>query len=155
MSLSRLAGPTVGVGRRVSVGGWLGLLWVLMCTSCASQVHIHVKSSERTNARRPFYAMVREVSDDSVLGESYDSVAAKMFSKETDESILETAVIFPGKELHITVEPAEESDIVVYFFFTDYDGGAKWRVVLSDHPLPEEIFIELGRRNVERAGGGR
>lgn len=112
---------------------------------CASTSRVYVRSTAQTNDGNTLYMMVR-TTDRAVASENYQDVSAKLFAEPPDPSVVASQPIFPGNAASITLEESKK-DVVIYFFFTDY--GPNWRLPLPK-PLPAEVFIDLGPRQIER-----
>jgi len=106
-----------------------------------------VKSSQRTNEGNTLYMMVRDATGKPIVSESYQEVAAKLFTDPPDPSVIRTEPIFPGNTVSFTIEESDEKDLFLYFFYTD--PGENWRLPLRK-PLPSEVFIDLGQYQIER-----
>ena len=119
----------------------------LFAMGCASTTRVYVKSTDQTNGGNTLYMMVRSADRKTVLAESYQDVAAKLFTDPPDASVIASQPIFPGNPVTVTVDNNDSKDLVIYFFFTDF--GANWKVPLHK-PLPSEIYIDLGQHQVER-----
>ncbi len=52
------------------------------------------------------------------------------------------------KDLPIQFAPEVDKDVVVYFFFTNPE-GQRWFVPIKA-PIPEQIYIELGKHSIRR-----
>lgn len=121
--------------------GWLtGVVLVgLLGGSCAApQLTVNVKAPPGTNQGRPLYMVVRSVVPKTYLAEGYADVAAKVITP--DESVLQTAVIYPSRSRQIRVKIPEEKAVAVSFLFTTPNGA--WQALL-DVPVPESVDIEL------------
>jgi hypothetical protein len=119
----------------------------LLAGCAATTTRVYVDAPAKSNGGAMMYMMVHEGMETFVT-ETYQEVAAKLFTQPPNPAILNLQPIFPGDKVSITLEDGKDKDIVVYFFFTDPDGD--WRVPLRK-PLPAEVFIDLGERRVERA----
>lgn len=119
----------------------------LLLIGCASTTNVYVRSTARTNDGNTLYAMVR-AADKVTAAESYQEVAAKLFADPPDPTVIASQPIFPGNTASFTITDADKRDVVIYFFFTDPVEG-NWRVPLRK-PLPAEVYIDLGARQLER-----
>ena len=127
--------------------GLLALGLLTIGTGCSSATRVYVKSTDQTNDGNTLYMMVRSVEKKTVITESYQDAAAKLFSDPPDPSIVASQPIFPGNTVSLNVDNADTKDLVIYFFFTQY--GPNWKVPLHK-PLPAEIYVDLGQHEVER-----
>ena len=125
---------------------WGGMA-LLLLGGCATSVRIEVQSSEKTNGGRPLYMMVRTVDSRALLSEDYASASALVFTHPPDKSVQKVQTVLPGKPVVLNLPRPEESELALYFFFTQ--PGDKWRVPLSQ-PLPSDVMVELGGSNVKR-----
>lgn len=125
---------------------WGGMA-LLLLGGCATSVRIEVQSSEKTNGGRPLYMMVRMVDSRALLSEDYASASALVFTHPPDKSVQKVQTVLPGKPVVLNLPRPEESELALYFFFTQ--PGDKWRVPLSQ-PLPSDVMVELGGSNVKR-----
>lgn len=130
----------------------LSRLWALPLVAslagigCSSTSTVYVRSTAQTNDGNTLYMMVR-TADRVTAAEGYQEAAAKLFSDPPDPTVLSSQPIFPGNTATLKLDEADKKDIVIYFFFTE--PGANWRVPLRK-PLPSEVFIDLGRQQIER-----
>lgn len=115
----------------------LGAL-VLLSGCAASQVSLNVKSPPGTNLGRPMYMLVRQVDSKQYANEAYSEVAAKVGAP--DNTVLQTAVIYPGTIQRFVVKAPNEGAVAVSFLFTAPDGN--WQLLLSP-PLPTAVDVEL------------
>ncbi len=119
----------------------------LFLMGCASTTRIYVKSSQRTNEGNTLYMMVRDATGKPIISESYQEVAAKLFTDPPDPSVIRTEPIFPGNTISFTIEEPDDKELFLYFFYTE--PGENWRLQLRK-PLPSEVFIDLGQYQIER-----
>lgn len=135
------------VGSFVARWGAVALLIASTCgVGCASTSRLYVKSTAQTNEGNTLYMMVR-AADQVASPQNYQEMAAKLFTQEPDERVISTQPIFPGNTATVTIAEADKQDIIVYFFFSD--PGKNWLLPLR-RPLPAEVYIELGQRQIER-----
>jgi hypothetical protein len=120
---------------------------MVFATGCSTATRVYVKSTDQTNDGNTLYMMVRSVGKKTVITESYQEAAAKLFTDPPDPSVIASQPIFPGNTVSINVDNADTKDLVIYFFFTQF--GANWKVPLHK-PLPAEIYIDLGQHEVDR-----
>lgn len=101
----------------------------LLLGGCApSQISLSIKSPPGTNLGRPMYMLVRQVDPKQYANEAYSEVAAKVGAP--DETVLQTAVIYPGTIQRFQVKtPKEGGAMAVSFLFTAPDGN--WQLLLS------------------------
>lgn len=128
--------------------GWLGLGAVLLATGCVpSQITINVLAAPNTNQSRPLYMVVRTVDPKAYLSQSYDEVVEKVV--KPDESVLHTAVVYPGANRQVRVKVPQPLPVAVAFLFTSPDGA--WQTLL-EAVVPGTVDIELeGSRIIEGA----
>ena len=119
----------------------------LLLSGCATTVRIEVQSSDKTNGGRPLYMMVRTVDSRALLSEDYAAASALVFTHPPDKSVQKVQTVLPGKPLVLNLPRPEETELALYFFFTQ--PGDKWRVPLNQ-PLPSDVMVELGGSNVKR-----
>ena len=111
----------------------------LLLGGCApSHVSLSIKSPPGTNLGRPMYMLVRQVDPKVYANEAYSEVAAKVGAP--DNTVLQTAVIYPGTIQRFVVKAPNEGAVAVSFLFTAPDGN--WQLLLSP-PLPNAVDVEL------------
>jgi hypothetical protein len=120
----------------VSLGWLLGALFASGCG--APHLTVNVRSPAGTNQGRPLYMVVRTVDSKKYLSETYTEVAAKVVAP--DDSVIETAVVYPGGEKSLRVTIPEKTSVAVSFLFTAPDGA--WQALL-DAPVPRSIDFDL------------
>ncbi|QRN93335.1 hypothetical protein JRI60_29550 [Archangium violaceum] len=118
----------------------LTTLSALLLGACApSTINLNVKSPPGTNLGRPMYMLVREVDPKQYANEAYSEVAEKVGAP--DNTVLQTAVIYPGTIQRFQVKtPKEGGALAVSFLFTAPDGN--WQLLLSP-PTPTAVDVEL------------
>src|SRR5579883_2793390 len=93
------------------------LALVLLLGGCfPGYVHVTVRADPATNDGKPLFMLVRKVLRPVYLAESYQAVSAKIV--DSDESVLENKVIYPGRTLHIFIKEPKKESLGVYFFFS-------------------------------------
>jgi hypothetical protein len=111
----------------------------LLLGGCApSHVNLSVKSPPGTNLGRPMYMLVRQVDPKVYANEAYSEVAAKVGAP--DNTVLQTAVIYPGTIQRFQVKTPKEGSLAVSFLFTAPDGN--WQLLLSP-PVTTAVDVEL------------
>lgn len=116
----------------------LTALSALLLGACApSAINLNVKSPPGTNLGRPMYMLVRQVDPKQYANEAYSEVADKIGSP--DDSVLQTAVIYPGTIQRFQVKPPKEGALAVSFLFTAPDGN--WQMLLG--PQQNTVDVEL------------
>lgn len=105
----------------------------------STEVQFVVSSEDTSNDGRPFRMLVRAVTLEDYLQETYASVADKVMNP--DESVLSATVIFPGEEKRVSVTRPEEASIGVYFLFSQ--PGDPWRLRISRTDLTH-VTLYLG-----------
>jgi hypothetical protein len=128
------------VSPQVRGAGSLGWLLVALLASACGAPHltVNVRSPAGTNQGRPLYMVVRTVDSKKYLSETYADVAAKVVAP--DDSVIETAVVYPGGEKSLRVKIPEETSVAVSFLFTAPDGA--WQALL-DAPVPRSVDFDL------------
>jgi hypothetical protein len=113
---------------------------LMLLSGCASsQINLSIKSPPGTNLGRPMYMLVRQVDPTQYANEAYSEVAAKVGAP--DDTVLQTAVIYPGTIQRFQVKtPKEAAAVAVSFLFTAPDGN--WQLLLSP-PVTSAVDIEL------------
>jgi hypothetical protein len=110
-----------------------------LLSGCASsKINLSVTSPPGTNLGRPMYMLVRQVDPKQYANEAYSEVAAKVGAP--DNTVLQTAVIYPGTIQRFQVKAPEEGALAVSFLFTAPDGN--WQLLLSP-PMPSAVDVEL------------
>ena len=106
---------------------------------CATaQVSLNIKSPPGTNLGRPMYMLIRQVDTKQYANEAYSEVAAKVGAP--DNTVLQTAVIYPGTIQRFQVKAPKDGAVAVSFLFTAPDGN--WQLLLTP-PMPSAVDIEL------------
>jgi len=111
---------------------------VLLSGCASSQVSLSIKSPPGTNLGRPMYMLVRQVDPKQYANEAYSEVATKVGAP--DNTVLQTAVIYPGTIQRFVVKAPNEGAVAVSFLFTAPDGN--WQLLLTP-PLPPAVDVEL------------
>ncbi|HYH95307.1 hypothetical protein [Hyalangium sp.] len=112
---------------------------LLLASGCSSsKVNLSIKSPPGTNLGRPMYMLVRQVEPKQYANEAYSEVAAKVGAP--DQTVLQTAVIYPGTIQRFQVKVPQEGAVAVSFLFTAPDGN--WQLLLSP-PVPGAVDVEL------------
>lgn len=128
---------------------WLalvGLLAALPLGGCARSSQVQLRSTGRTNGGNTLYVMVRAV-DRATAAENYQDVAARLFADPPDATVIHSQPVFPGNPVTLSLDASDKKDLVLYFFFTE--PGPSWRLPLP-RPLPREVVLDLGERQIER-----
>ena len=111
----------------------------LLLGGCSpSQVSLSVKSPPGTNLGRPMYMLVRQVDPKVYANEAYSEVAARVGAP--DNTVLQTAVIYPGTIQRFQVKTPKEGSLAVSFLFTAPDGN--WQLLLSPQ-VTKAVDVEL------------
>ncbi len=116
---------------------------------CKSQVEFHVRPDDALNENRPCYLVVRNVDSKTYLEETYQ--AAPLQVTAPDDSVLETAVVFPGTKKEISVSPPAKGMVALYVFF--YHPTGDWRRS-SPPPRRRTTSCWRSRLRVERGEPG-
>jgi hypothetical protein len=112
---------------------------LLLLGGCAaSQINLSIKSPPGTNLGRPMYMLIRQVDSKQYANEAYSEVAARVGAP--DNTVLQTAVIYPGTIQRFQVKTPKEGAVAVSFLFTAPDGN--WQLLLSP-PAPTAVDVEL------------
>jgi hypothetical protein len=117
---------------------WMSLSALLLAACGPSTISLNIKSPPGTNLGRPMYMLVREVDPKQYANEAYSEVAAKVGAP--DNTVLQTAVIYPGTIQRFQVKAPKEGSVAVSFLFTAPDGN--WQMLLSP-PSPSAVDVEL------------
>ena len=122
----------------------LTTLSALLLGACApSTINLNIKSPPGTNLGRPMYMLVRQVDPKEYANEAYSEVAAKV--GDPDNTVLQTAVIYPGTIQRFKLKAPKEGAVAVSFLFTAPDGN--WQLLLSP-PTPSAVDIELSTSRI-------
>ena len=114
------------------------LVALVLLSGCASsQVSLSIKSPPGTNLGRPMYMLVRQVDPKQYANEAYSEVAARVGAP--DNTVLQTAVIYPGTIQRFQVKTPKEGALAVSFLFTAPDGN--WQMLLG--PEQNTVDVEL------------
>jgi len=114
---------------------------------CQSSLRVTVESAPTTNDGKPLYVMIAALDGHSLLAESYEIAASRLFKNPRDTSVLHRESIFPGHTKEFTISKPDEGDVAVYVFFTN--PGRDWRHPLRT-PVPSDVVVELGKNNIKR-----
>jgi hypothetical protein len=107
-------------------------------------LYLTVRSPDDMNAGRPVRMLVRAVDQQQYVNESYQQVADKVVAR--DDSVLESAVVYPNVPVTARVKKPSSKNVGVYFFFTQ--PGPRWKTML-ELPVPNSATIKLGQGNIE------
>jgi hypothetical protein len=119
---------------------------LLLVAGCASStVTVAVESTPETNEGRPLYAVVRAVEEATYVTDSYDGIAAKVFARPPDATVLRSEVIYPGVKAELVVQKPDTRPLAIYFLFSE--PGERWKMS-QPQPLPGSIAVELGRNAI-------
>jgi hypothetical protein len=128
-----------------SLGLLLLLLSCTLTTGCnLDTLYLTVRSPSDMNSGRPVRMLVRAVDPQQYVNESYQLVADKVVAR--DESVLESAVVYPNVPITARVKRPTSKSVGVYFFFTQ--PGPRWKTLL-EIPVPHTTTIKLGQANIE------
>lgn len=117
----------------------LTALAALLLSACGpSSINLSIKSPPGTNLGRPMYMLVRQVDPKQYANEAYSEVAAKVGAP--DNTVLQTAVIYPGTIQRFQVKAPKDGAMAVSFLFTAPDGN--WQLLLTP-PSPTAVDVEL------------
>lgn len=129
-------------------GAALGLL--LAAWGCAHEATVKrtvvLSPVKDANAGRPFYVLIRAVSEKEFLTDSYNTVAELVYPNSDDPTVLKVVLIWPSKEQRVEVQVPQEKGVGVYGVYTR--PGNPWKV-LHAPPLKSELRTVLKRRTVE------
>jgi hypothetical protein len=115
-------------------------LAALLLGGCASsQLSLSIKAPPGTNLGRPMYMLVRQVDPKQYANEAYSEVAARVGAP--DDTVLQTAVIYPGTIQRFQVKTPKEGAVAVSFLFTAPDGN--WQLLLGGPQAQSAVDIEL------------
>ena len=135
-------------------GSLLGLLFLVAaavllsggCSAKTPEVKFKIKSDKITNEGQPVYILIRTISGSEFVTDDYDSIAALFHSQPTDESILSTEFVIPGKTKKIIIKKPDGKDIGVYGMFTNPQ--AQWKLLIQE-PLEKKYVIVLGNNDIQ------
>lgn len=113
---------------------------------CKSQVQFHVRPDDALNENRPCYLVVRNVDSKTYLEETYQ--AASLQVTAPDDSVLETAVVFPGTKKEISVSPPAKGMVALYVFF--YHPTGDWKAIFPSSEATYDVVLEGSRLRVEK-----
>ena len=112
----------------------------------AAQVVFDVRPDDALNGQRPCYLVVRNVDSKTYLEETYQTAAAQVTSP--DDSVLESAVLFPGTRKELKVAPPSKGMVAVYAFF--YRPAGDWKAILPSSEASYEVVLQGSRLRVEK-----
>lgn len=111
-------------------------------------MRVVVQSPRDTNGGRPVRILVRAVDSQDYLNESYASAADKVINH--NESVLDSAVVYPGVPLYLKIKRVVNKSLAFYVFFTS--PGSRWKALL-EAPPPYAVTMKLGLDNIETLHG--
>lgn len=123
-------------GRRHTA--WLLLAPAVLAACGSSQIKLRVSPASDTNNRLPCYLLVRRVDPKAYVSDSYQSVAAMVMTP--DDSVVASALVFPGTAQVIALAPPQKGQLAVYVLFT-YPSG-DWKTLLPTS-APGHLEIKL------------
>ena len=107
---------------------------------------ITLRTALDTNGGKPFYIIVRSVSESEFLQDDYKSIAADAFPRGKDEKVLAHVFSYPGMEHSVVVDLTEGEGLGVYALFTR--PGDPWKVLLSP-PHNTHYVLDVLQRTIE------
>ena len=129
---------------RTHVYRLMSLAALLLLGGCGpATLSLSVKSPPGTNLGRPMYMLVRQVDPKEYANEAYSEVAAKVGAP--DNTVLQTAVIYPGTIQRFQVKAPQAGAMAVSFLFTAPDGN--WQLLLTP-PTPTAVYFELSTSRI-------
>lgn len=105
----------------------------------AATLTIRVTAQIDANARRPLYVLVRAVTLKDFVEDQYRDIAGLVV--EPDETVLASALVFPGTEQELTIAKPEGKTVGVYCLLT-LATGTSWKRLFEE---PEAIAVVVGR----------
>jgi len=108
-------------------------------------VTVVVHAVGNANGGYPVHMMVRAIEADAVLTESYESAAEALFANPPDPTVLDKAVLFPGKRIQRSFETTRGAPLAAYFFVSDVR-TPDWKLVLGQAAEPKTCIRLLGDR---------
>lgn len=117
-----------------------------LAMGCSSQMRLEVRPDDALNEHRPTYLLVRNVDSKTYLEETYQTAATKVMAP--DDSVLKSAVVFPGTAQDIEVSPPSKGQVAVYVFF--YRPKGDWKAILPSSAKRYELKLEGDRLRVEQ-----
>jgi hypothetical protein len=144
------ARPRDNASVRLRWSPWSSLVPALLIASaalgCAPQMKLAVKPNDELNGRRPCYLLVRNVDEKTYQEETYQAAAAKVMTP--DDSVLQTAVVFPGTPQTIKLSRPSKGQVALYVFFYRPDGG--YKALLPSSTQSFDVVLEGSRLNVAK-----
>ncbi|WP_035240853.1 hypothetical protein [Desulfobacter vibrioformis] len=110
------------------------------CSSKVPTIKFKVTSEKITNEGQPVYLLIRTLKGSEFVTDDYDTIAALVHASPTDDSIVSTEFIIPGRTRKLTVSKPDDKDLGVYCLFTKPD--AQWKLLLQK-PLKKKYVIRL------------
>src|SRR5262245_29043851 len=122
----------------------LGLMVLVASCGLVAGCHLDtwcltVRPPDDLNAGRPVRTLARALDQQQYVKETYQAAADKVVMK--DDSVLESAVIYPNVPTTVRVKKPSSKSVGVYFFFTQ--PGPRWKTLL-EIPVPHTTEIKLG-----------
>ncbi|MFS8069374.1 MAG: hypothetical protein ACMG6S_23675, partial [Byssovorax sp.] len=116
------------------------LLAPVLLAACggAPQMKLRVSPANDTNDRLPCYLVVRRVDPKAYVSDSYQSVASMVMTP--DDSVVTSALVFPGTTQDFTFSPPLKGQLAVYVLFTYPTGD--WKTLLPT-AMPSQLEIKL------------
>jgi hypothetical protein len=114
-------------------------------TSATVKRTVILKPVSNANYGRPFYVLIRSVTEKEFLTDNYDKVAKMVYPNSEDPSVLKVALVWPDLERKIEVDVPKDKPVGIYCIFTS--PGNPWKMLLAP-PLKSKLKAVLKRRTV-------
>jgi len=137
---------------------WRGILLAAMLWGCSHQEAATVPQSlvfrpqATSNNGRPVYVLIRVVSENEFLTDSYRKIAGLVYPSSTDPSVLGVALVWPEREQTLKVEVPKGKAVGIYAMFTR--PGDQWKMLLGEPgKYVYRAMLEAGTLRLEPVTG--
>ena len=113
----------------------------------SSRMHFRVTSIPETNHGRAVHAVIRSVTPQEFLTDSYEKMSDMAYSKPKADGVLRSFAIVPGQIKHVRLEKEREKAVGIYFLFSK--PGEQWKLLLPQ-PIGRKYNLYLNKDSVEQ-----
>ena len=113
----------------------------------SSRMTFRVTSLPETNDGRAVHAVIRAVTPQEFLTDSYERMADMAYSNPPADGVLRSFAIVPGRTKSVSLEKEPEKAIGVYFLFSN--PGEQWKLLMPQ-PVRSKYNLKLDKDSVEQ-----
>ena len=106
-----------------------------------------VTSLPETNDGRAVHAVIKSVTPQEFLTDSYESMVDAAYSNPPADGVLRSFAIVPGQTKTISLEKEPQKAIGVYFLFSE--PGEQWKLLMPQ-PIRSKYNFKLDKDSVEQ-----